>query len=115
MVDPLTRRELDVLDDLAGQGFVDYVVNPVAFSGTSVRDWKAAEAGLEDLVDRQGITLTPLRPAGLVEIDDRRIDVVADSELIAAGVRVRVCEVEGNRVVVEAVDHDSVGSEATEE
>ena len=74
---------------------------------SGARDWKAAEAGLEALVDREGRTLTPLRPAGLAEIDDRRIDVVADSELIPAGVRVRVCEVEGNRVVVEVVDEAS--------
>ncbi len=68
------------------------------------RDWKAAEAGLEALVGREGRTLTPLRPAGLAEIDGRRVDVVADNELIGAGVAVRVCEVEGNRVVVEAVE-----------
>ena len=55
-------------------------------------------------MDRTGRTLTPLRPAGLVEIDGRRIDVVADSEFLDAGVEVRVCEVEGNRVVVEAAD-----------
>ena len=80
------------------------------------RDWKAAETGLAALVGLEGQTLSPLRPAGLAEIDDRRIDVVADSEFLAAGVRVRVCEVEGNRVVVEAVpaeaadgvDHDSL-------
>ena len=65
------------------------------------REWKAAEAGLPDLIGRSGKTLSPLRPAGLAEIDGRRIDVVADSEFVAAGVLVRVCEVEGNRVVVE--------------
>lgn len=72
-----------------------------------VGDWKAAEEGLEALLGREGRTLTPLRPAGLAEIDGRRVDVVADSELIPAGVGVRVCEVEGNRVVVEAAGGDS--------
>ncbi len=67
-------------------------------------DWKAAEAALAELVGREGRTLTPLRPAGLVEIDGRRVDVVADSEFLGAGVAVRVVEVEGNRVVVEAVE-----------
>ncbi len=69
-------------------------------------DWKAAEEGLETLLGRRGRTLTTLRPAGMAEFDDRRIDVVADSEFLAAGVAVRVCEVEGNRVVVEAVEDD---------
>ena len=71
------------------------------------RDWKAAEAGLEELVGNEGRTLTQLRPAGLAQIDDRRLDVVADNELIPAGVAVRVVEVEGNRVVVEAVEERS--------
>jgi membrane-bound serine protease (ClpP class) len=63
--------------------------------------WKAADVGLGELVGKEGRTLTPLRPAGMVEIDERRIDVVSDSEFLGAGVRVRVVEVEGNRVVVE--------------
>ncbi len=71
------------------------------------RDWKAAEEGLEDLVGRAGRALTQLRPAGLAEIDERRIDVVADNELIEAGVEVRVCEVEGNRVVVEEIEPEA--------
>ena len=68
------------------------------------RDWKAAEEGLEELVGSAGRTLTQLRPAGLAEIGDKRLDVVADNELIAGGVAVRVVEVEGNRVVVEAME-----------
>ncbi len=71
------------------------------------RDWKAAEAGLQDLVGRRGRSLTQLRPAGLAEIDGRRIDIVADNELIEADVGVRVCEVEGNRVVVEAIEPET--------
>ena len=72
------------------------------------RDWKATEETLEDLLGREGRTLTPLRPAGLAEIDERRVDVVADSEFLDAGIDVRVCEVEGNRVVVEAMEDASL-------
>ncbi|MCP3962022.1 MAG: hypothetical protein GY719_29620 [bacterium] len=77
-----------------------------------VREWKATEDGLVELEGKIGRTLTPLRPAGLAEIDDQRIDVVADSEFLAAGVAVRVCEVEGNRVVVEAVTKAPATAEA---
>ncbi len=76
------------------------------------RDWKAAEAGLEDLLGREGRTLTQLRPAGLAEIEDQRVDVVADNELIDAGVPIRVCEIEGNRVVVEAIDDEIEAGES---
>jgi membrane-bound serine protease (ClpP class) len=71
--------------------------------------WKAAEEGLGTLVGREGRTLSTLRPAGLAEFDGRRLNVVADSEFLASGVVVRVCEVEGNRVVVEAVEEDAAG------
>lgn len=73
---------------------------------SGARDWKAAAVGLADLVGREGRTLSPLRPAGLAEIDERRIDVVADSEFLPAGVTVRVCEVEGNRVLVERIEDE---------
>lgn len=68
------------------------------------RSWKAQNIGLTELVGREGRSLSPLRPAGLAEIDDRRVDVVSDSEFLDAGVAVRVVEVEGNRVVVEPVE-----------
>lgn len=53
-----------------------------------------------DLVGREGITLTVLRPAGAVQIDERRVDVVSEGDYIPAGTPVRVVQVEGNRVVV---------------
>ncbi len=79
-----------------------------------VGDWKAAEEGLETLVGRRGRTLTTLRPAGMAEFDDRRLDVVADSEFLDAGVAVRITEVEGNRVVVEAMEDDAVTDDTGE-
>ncbi len=73
------------------------------------KTWKAAEAGLEELAGREGRTLSRLRPAGLAEIDGERVDVVADAEFLESGVAVRVVEVEGNRVVVEAVPSPEIG------
>ena len=49
---------------------------------------------------RRGVTLTPLRPAGLVDIDGRRLDVVSDGDLIEAATAVEVVRVDGNRIVV---------------
>jgi len=66
--------------------------------------WKAQQDGLEDLVGSEGIAASDLRPAGIAQIGDHRIDVVADSEFLEQGTPVRVVEVEGNRVVVEATE-----------
>ena len=64
--------------------------------------WKAQEAGLEILTGQVGVTSSDLRPAGIADFEGRRVDVVTDSEFLDSGQRVRVVEVEGNRVVVEA-------------
>lgn len=63
----------------------------------------AANPALRQLLDREGVTMTPLRPSGAIEIDDRPVDVVSDGQYIDAGTRVRVILVEGARVVVEPI------------
>ncbi|MCG8425530.1 MAG: hypothetical protein MJE77_47230 [Proteobacteria bacterium] len=63
----------------------------------------AADPSLNDLVGLEGITLTPLRPAGTAEIVDKPVDVVSDGQYVETGIKVRVVLVEGNRVVVEPV------------
>ncbi len=52
---------------------------------------------------REGVAVTDLRPAGIVLIDGRKVDVVTAGDLIARGRRVRVARVEGNRIVVTAL------------
>ncbi len=79
----------------------------LVLDGEEPKTWKAAEAGLAALVGKEGTTISKLRPAGLAEIDGERVDVVADGEFLAEGVTIRVAEVEGNRVVVEAVGEQS--------
>ncbi|MBI2933192.1 MAG: hypothetical protein HYY16_16225 [Planctomycetes bacterium] len=54
-------------------------------------------------VGREGKTLTDLRPAGILLIDGRRLDVVSAGEPIPKGRRVRVVKVEGNRIVVRSI------------
>ncbi|MBN2170678.1 MAG: nodulation protein NfeD [Candidatus Krumholzibacteriota bacterium] len=61
------------------------------------------EYGDEHLEGRTGICLSDLRPAGIAEIDGRRIDVVTEGGYIEKGTRIRIAEVSGNRVVVEAL------------
>jgi membrane-bound serine protease (ClpP class) len=41
-----------------------------------------------------------LRPAGLADLGDQRVDVVSDGEYIEAGEPVVVTRVDGNRIVV---------------
>jgi len=57
-----------------------------------------------ELVGREGRAITDLRPSGVALIGDERIDVVSESEWIAAGTPVRVVSAEGYRHVVRPAD-----------
>ncbi len=60
----------------------------------------AAGQNLDQLIGAEGITVTPLRPAGAVEINGVRVDVVTDGDFIPRDTKVKVVKVEGTRVVV---------------
>jgi membrane-bound serine protease (ClpP class) len=49
---------------------------------------------------KSGTALTPLRPAGIADIDGQRVDVVSDGEFIDSGMPITVNRVDGNRIVV---------------
>jgi len=52
---------------------------------------------------KEGVALTPLRPAGSAEVDGHRLDVVTEGEFIPKDKRVKVTKVEGTRVVVKEI------------
>jgi len=56
-----------------------------------------------ELLGKEGLTLSLLRPTGQAEIDGRRVDVITNGEFIPKGTRVKVVQVEGFRIVVERV------------
>jgi len=71
------------------------------FLNSSESGYSAAETGLPELMDKTGTALTDLRPAGMADIEDKRIDVVTGGEYLKKGAAVKIIRVEGNRVVVE--------------
>src|SRR5690606_12526999 len=48
---------------------------------------------------KNGVTLSPLYPAGSAMIDDQRLDVITRGEYIPENARVRVVETPGNRII----------------
>ena len=60
-----------------------------------------------DYIGKTGMTLTPLRTAGTVRIDRKRVDAVSRGDYIDKDVPVRVIEAEGMRVVVESIESDT--------
>lgn len=62
--------------------------------------WASAPESDAKWLGKTGRATSPLRPAGIAEIDGMRVDVVSDGEHIDAGETIRVTRVDGNRVVV---------------
>ena len=59
---------------------------------------------LNYFIDREGVSHTALRPAGIGEFDGVKLNVVSDGEFIAQGKRIRVLSVQGNRIVVREIE-----------
>jgi membrane-bound serine protease (ClpP class) len=79
---PFARRLVLDADMQAATGYVS--------APDSDRQW----------LERTGAALSPLRPAGIAEIDGSRVDVVSDGDFIDAGTPIEVTRVDGNRIVV---------------
>ena len=56
--------------------------------------------GLDHLVGKEGVSTTPLRPAGTAEVEGEPIDVISEGRFVPSGRPVRVVRVDGARVVV---------------
>lgn len=62
--------------------------------------------GTEDLkyfLEKEGKTLTVLRPSGLADFQGVKLDVVSEGEFISKDVKVKIVKVEGRRIVVRAI------------
>lgn len=56
-----------------------------------------------ELLGKEGITLTPLRPSGSVIVGNEKLDVVSDGSYIDSDKKVKIIEVEGSRIVVREI------------
>lgn len=60
-----------------------------------------------DLVGREGIAVTPLRPSGTGRFGDERLSIVSRGEFIDADAPIRIAEAHGNRIIVEAIQENA--------
>src|SRR5690606_16440948 len=78
----------------------------LARSGIVLQETLGADAGYlsapprSDLIGSEGVAVTDLRPAGVAQFGDERLDVVSEGVWIAAGTPVRIVRAEGYRHVV---------------
>lgn len=68
-----------------------------SISGASVQD--VASAGSE-YIGKTGVTLTPLRPSGIMLVDDKRLDVMTTGAFVEQGKTVEIVNAEGMHILV---------------
>lgn len=67
------------------------------------------------LIGKTGVSVTPLRPAGIAEIDGKRVDVLTAGDFINKGRSVTVVSAEGMHILVqESVEQTNEPAEQTE-
>lgn len=84
-----------------------YLIKTPAFGRIVLGEKQGIEEGYtvsaknaEDIIGMEGVSLTPLRPAGTAQIGLQKYDVLADGAFIPQGTPVVVLSVEGNKIVV---------------
>ena len=73
---------------------------------TAVKEESAGEKTEQQFCVKPGMkgkTLTPLRPAGIVELDGKRVNAETDGTFLAAGTEVEVIEVKGLGIIVHEI------------
>ncbi len=59
---------------------------------------------LKRLTGKVGIAITPLRPSGIVEVNGKKLNALTRGEYVESNTKIKIISVEGNKIVVEAVD-----------
>ena len=67
----------------------------------------AGDEDYQSYVGQTGTAITPLRPAGTIRLAGKRVDVLTAGDFIASETPVKVIDVEGSKVFVEASDEAS--------
>ena len=79
------------------------VLNRVLAIKQTQEGYTSAQVEFKTLVGSEGVATTQLRPSGMARFGDRKIDVVSEGEVIERDSRIKIIEVESNRVVVRRV------------
>ena len=83
------------------------------WNNISLKESQTSETGYvahlnkSDLVGKKGKTKTPLRPAGIAEIDQKRVNVVSQGDFIEKDEIVKVVSVSGSSIVVKKIEQGS--------
>jgi len=65
--------------------------------------FESQDASERELLSKEGVALSILRPAGVALVEGKKYDVVSEGGFIDKNTRIKIVQVEGNRIVVRAI------------
>lgn len=88
-------------------GFKSKLFNKMVLNTKLSQDEKKDRQGKRDnLLNREGVSLTNLRPSGTIEIGGEKFDALTEGEYIAKNNKVIVNKIEGNKIIVRRINGD---------
>lgn len=90
--------------------FVRVLVKSNAWKRIVLETKQTRQAGFEsqnskerDLLEKEGISLSILRPAGSALVEGKKYDVVTEGNFIEKNTKIKIVKVDGNRIVVKTI------------
>ncbi len=80
----------------------------------TLKDYRSSAREYDGLMGKEGVAQSALRPSGSAFVEGERYAVVTRGEMIDKGVRVKVIDVSGSRLVVKRATAREEGEEAVE-
>ncbi len=89
---------------LVKRGFKSKLFNSIVLDSQTKREkgYLSSEVD-ENLISKEGVTLTELRPSGYIDIDGDRIDALSDEGFISKGIPIKVVRIEGTKIFVRRI------------
>lgn len=77
------------------------------FLRSTQKGYDVSVAEDQQMVGKEGVALTFLRPTGMAKIDGRRVNVLTEGDFIEKDARIKVCELKDNHLVVRRIESQS--------
>lgn len=82
-------------------------VGKMIFLQSTQKGYDVSISGQRELIGKEGIALSYLRPTGIAEIDGKRVNVITEGEFIERDTRIRISELKDNQLVVHRIEPEA--------
>ena len=67
---------------------------------TVAQGFKPFSKSYEKYLNKEGVALSTLRPAGFIKIENEKLEAVTQGEYVNEGEKIRIIKIEGNKLIV---------------